>query len=84
MEVYHGIFGNIIKGSLTGSQTSFPAFRRNDGGLGIYDRLIGAVSGLFKEFKKNVAFLIPIIIGCGSGSWDLPMRSNICSTSTHL
>ena len=35
--------------------------------LGIYDRLIGAVSGLFKEFKKNIAFLIPIIIGCGIG-----------------
>ena len=37
--------------------------------LSIYDRLIGAVSGLFKEFKKSIAFLIPIIIGCGSGSW---------------
>ena len=62
-------FGNIIKGVMIGIANIIPGV---SGGtmavsLGIYDRLIGAVSGLFKEFKKNVAFLIPIIIGCGIG-----------------
>ena len=31
--------------------------------LGIYDRLIGSISGLFREFKKSILFLIPIISG---------------------
>ena len=62
-------FGNIIKGVLIGIANIIPGV---SGGtmavsLGIYDRLIGAVSGLFKEFKKSIAFLIPIIIGCGIG-----------------
>lgn len=62
-------FGNIIKGVMIGIANIIPGV---SGGtmavsLGIYDRLIGAVSGLFKEFKKNIAFLIPIIIGCGIG-----------------
>ena len=35
--------------------------------LGIYDRLIGSISGLFREFKKSILFLIPIIIGAGIG-----------------
>ena len=51
-------FANIIPGVSGGTMAV---------SLGIYDRLIGAVSGLFKEFKKNIAFLIPIIIGCGIG-----------------
>ena len=62
-------FGNIIKGVMIGIANIIPGV---SGGtmavsLGIYDRLIGAVSGLYKEFKKNIAFLIPIIIGCGIG-----------------
>ena len=62
-------FGNIIKGVMIGIANIIPGV---SGGtmavsLGIYDRLIGAVSGLFKEFKKSIAFLIPIIIGCGIG-----------------
>ena len=62
-------FDNIIKGVMIGIANIIPGV---SGGtmavsLGIYDRLIGAVSGLFKEFKKNIAFLIPIIIGCGIG-----------------
>ena len=31
--------------------------------LGIYERLIGAISNLFKNFKKNIKFIIPIGIG---------------------
>lgn len=62
-------FGNIIKGVMIGIANIIPGV---SGGtmavsLGIYDRLISAVSGLFKEFKKSIAFLIPIIIGCGIG-----------------
>ena len=57
-------FGNIIKGVMIGIANIIPGV---SGGtmavsLGIYDRLIGAVSGLFKAFKKSTAFLIPIII----------------------
>lgn len=35
--------------------------------LNIYDRLIGAVSNLRKEFKKSIAFLLPIAIGAVIG-----------------
>lgn len=35
--------------------------------MGIYDKLIGAVSNLFKSFKKNVLFLLPLLIGMGVG-----------------
>ena len=56
-------FGNIIKGVMIGIANIIPGV---SGGtmavsLGIYDRLIGAVSGLFKEFKKRIAFLIGIV-----------------------
>lgn len=35
--------------------------------MGIYDKLIGAVSGLFKHFKKSVLFLLPLLVGMGVG-----------------
>lgn len=35
--------------------------------LNIYDRLIASVSNLRKEFKKSIAFLLPIAIGAGIG-----------------
>lgn len=35
--------------------------------LGIYDRFIEAISTIFKKFKENVLFLIPIILGMGIG-----------------
>lgn len=31
--------------------------------MGIYDRLIHCITHLFKEFKKSILFLIPIILG---------------------
>ena len=31
--------------------------------FGIYDKLIDAILGLFKNFKKNVSYLFPIVIG---------------------
>lgn len=62
-------FANIIKGIMIGIANIIPGV---SGGtmavsLGIYDRLISSVSGLFKEFKKSTLFLIPIIIGAGIG-----------------
>ncbi len=35
--------------------------------LGIYDRFIEAISTIFKKFKENVLFLIPIVLGMGIG-----------------
>ncbi len=31
--------------------------------LGIYEKLVGAIAGLFKSFKKNVLILLPILLG---------------------
>lgn len=33
--------------------------------MGIYDKLIHCITHLFSEFKKNVMFLLPIVIGMG-------------------
>ena len=33
--------------------------------IGIYDKLIHCITHLFSEFKKNVLFLLPIVIGMG-------------------
>lgn len=60
---------NIIKGMMIGIANVIPGV---SGGtmavsLGIYDRLIGSISGLFVHFKKSVSFLLPILIGCGIG-----------------
>lgn len=35
--------------------------------MGIYDKLIGAVTGLFKHFKDSIKLLIPLGIGMGVG-----------------
>lgn len=35
--------------------------------MGIYDKLIGAVSNFLKDWKKSVITLLPILIGCGIG-----------------
>lgn len=33
--------------------------------MGIYDKMIGAISNIRKEFKKSVLFLLPLVIGMG-------------------
>ena len=76
-------FGNIIKGIMIGIANIIPGV---SGGtmavsLGIYDRLIGSISGLFREFKKSILFLIPIIIGDGIGIVGFTSPSNTCSIS---
>ncbi len=35
--------------------------------LGLYERVVGAVGTLFKKFKKNILFLLPLIFGMGVG-----------------
>lgn len=35
--------------------------------LGLYEKTINSVSTLFKNFKKNIAFLFPLIMGFGVG-----------------
>ena len=34
--------------------------------MGIYDKLIHAVTHLFKEFKKSCVFLLPVLVGAGA------------------
>lgn len=35
--------------------------------LGLYEKTIGVISTLFKEFKKNCIFLMPLVLGFGCG-----------------
>ncbi len=56
---------DILKGIVVGIANVIPGV---SGGtmmvvMGIYDKLIHCLSHLFKEFKKNIIFLLPIIIG---------------------
>lgn len=60
---------DVIKGTLIGVANIIPGV---SGGtmavsLGIYDKLISSVSGLFKDWKKSLWTLLPIILGCGIG-----------------
>ena len=56
---------DIIKGILIGSGAILPGI--SSGVLcvifGIYDKLVESVLGIFKDFKKNFLYLLPIIIG---------------------
>ncbi len=60
---------DIIKGMFVGVANVIPGV---SGGtmavsMGIYDKLLDAVSNLLKSFKKSVKTLLPIFIGCGIG-----------------
>lgn len=60
---------NFLYGILIGAANIIPGV---SGGtmaviLGIYDRLIGAVSTLRQNFLKNLKFLIPVALGAGAG-----------------
>ena len=59
----------IVKGMMIGIANVIPGV---SGGtmavsLGIYDRLIGSISGITKHFRDSISFLVPILIGCGLG-----------------
>ncbi len=60
---------NILKGAVIGIANIIPGV---SGGtmavaMGIYDVLIRSLTHLFKEFKKSVMTLIPILIGAAIG-----------------
>lgn len=56
---------SIGKGILIGSGAILPGI--SSGVLcvifGIYEKLVNSVLGIFKDFKKNVTFLFPIVVG---------------------
>lgn len=58
---------DIFKGMVIGIANIIPGV---SGGtmmvaMGIYDKLIHCITHLFSEFKKNIMFLLPIVIGMG-------------------
>lgn len=66
---------NILKGMVMGIANIIPGV---SGGtmavaMGIYDKLIGSVTHLFKEFKKSILFLLPVGIGMLLGIVGLSM-----------
>ncbi len=61
MDIIKGIFigiANIIPGVSGGTMAV---------SLGIYDRIIAAVSNLLKDWRASVRTLLPLLIGCGLG-----------------
>ena len=60
---------DIIKGILMGIANIIPGV---SGGtmavsLGIFDRLISSITHLFKDFKKSISTLVPILLGLAIG-----------------
>ncbi len=73
-----GFFLDIVRGIAIGVAFIIPGF---SGGsiaaiLGIYERLIGAIAGIFKDFKRNLLTLLPIALGMVVGVVSLlfPLR----------
>lgn len=61
MDMIKGVFigiANIIPGVSGGTMAL---------SMGIYDKLIGAVSGFVKNWKRSIITLLPILVGCGIG-----------------
>lgn len=59
----------FIKGAVMGLGNVIPGV---SGGtlavvLGVYDKLIDSISTLFKKFKENIIFLLPLLLGMGAG-----------------
>lgn len=85
------IVKNILKGVVIGLANIIPGV---SGGtmmvaMGIYDKLIHCITHLFKELKKSILFLIPIVIGMGialvGGSFTIdklfelfPLQTSLC------
>lgn len=72
---------NVLRGVAIGVAFIIPGF---SGGsvaaiLGIYEKLVGAVADLFKNFKKNILFLLPILLGMilGIAALILPIQWGI-------
>lgn len=68
-----GFLRDLLHGICIGVAFIIPGF---SGGsvaaiLGIYERLIGAIAGLGREFKKNALILLPIALGLSIGAVSL-------------
>ena len=64
-----GFATNVLRGSAIGAAFIIPGF---SGGsiaaiLGIYEKIVGAIADIFKDFKKSILTLLPIALGmiCG-------------------
>ena len=62
-------FMDVLKGIMIGIANVIPGV---SGGtmavsLGIYDKLIGAVSNLLRDWKNSLKTLFPLVLGCGIG-----------------
>lgn len=81
----NGFIGNIIlflKGILVGVANVIPGV---SGGTiaviaGVFDRMIEAINTLFKQFKKNLKFLLPLGLGAVVGVLGLSKVMDICLT----
>lgn len=65
----NNLFGEIIKGIIIGIASIMPGI---SGGtlavsLGIYDKLLVAVTSIFKSIKESIKILLPYIVGMGIG-----------------
>ena len=62
-------FIQVIKGIAIGAGAILPGI--SSGVLcvifGIYEKIIDCLLGFFKDIKKNILFLFPIILGCAIG-----------------
>lgn len=59
------IIKDILRGVLIGIANIIPGV---SGGtmavsMGVYDKIIGSITGLFKNFKKSILYLLPLAIG---------------------
>ena len=64
---------DVARGAGIGAAFIIPGF---SGGsvaaiLGIYEKLIGAIAGIFKSFKRNFMILLPIMLGLILGALAL-------------
>ena len=81
---------NILKGIVIGIANIIPGV---SGGtmmvaMGIYDKLIHCITHLFSELKKNILFLLPILIGMGialvGGSYTIEKMFEVIPFQTSL
>lgn len=81
---------NILKGIVIGIANIIPGV---SGGtmmvaMGIYDKLIHCITHLFSELKKNILFLLPIVIGMGialvGGSFTIEKMFEVIPFQTSL
>lgn len=58
---------DIVKGFIVGTANVIPGV---SGGtlmlvLGIYEKVVGSIANIFKQFKKSILTLLPVLIGVG-------------------